>query len=83
MALTNYLMQTVVAIAIFYGVGLRFMGRVGAVWWLPIAVAVLAVQAAISRWWLERYEFGPFEWIWRQITYGRRLPLVRTSRTRV
>ena len=83
MALTNYLMQTAIAIAIFYGVGFGLMGRVGAVWWPLLTAAVLAVQVAVSRWWLQRFTFGPIEWIWRQATYQRRLPLVRQTGTSV
>ena len=77
MALTNYLMQTAIAIAIFYGIGFGFMGRVGPIWWVPITIVVLAAQGAISRWWLARFSFGPAEWIWRQATYKRKLPLRR------
>jgi uncharacterized protein len=75
MALTHYLAQTVFGLAVFYGIGLGMMGRIGPVWWPLIVVAVLAVQVAFSRWWLARYAFGPMEWIWRQATYGRRLGL--------
>jgi uncharacterized protein len=77
MALTNYLMQTAIAIAIFYGIGLGMMGRVGPVLWVPLVILVLTVQVVLSRWWLNRYAFGPAEWIWRQATYQRRLPLAR------
>lgn len=77
MALTNYLMQTTIAIAIFYGIGLGLMGRVGAIWWVPLTIVTLGAQSAISRWWLARFSFGPAEWIWRQVTYKRRLPLRR------
>lgn len=79
MALTNYLMQTAVSLTVFYGIGFGQMGRVGPIWWPVIVVAMLAVQVSVSRWWLTRFEFGPMEWLWRQATYGRRLPLVRTS----
>ena len=71
MALTNYLSQTVFGLAVFYGIGLGMMGRIGPAWWPLIVVAVITVQAAFSRWWLARYAFGPMEWIWRLATYGR------------
>jgi uncharacterized protein len=79
MALTNYLSQTVIGLGVFYGIGLGMMGRIGPVWWPLIVVAVLAAQAAFSRWWLARYAFGPMEWIWRQATYGRRLAIRKAS----
>jgi uncharacterized protein len=77
LALTNYLSQTVFALAVFYGIGLGLMGRVGPVWWPLIVVAVITIQLAFSRWWLERFAFGPLEWLWRQATYGRRLSIRR------
>jgi uncharacterized protein len=77
MALSNYLLQTVLAIGLFYGIGFGLMGKVGPILWVPIVVVTVALQAAASRWWLERFEFGPVEWVWRQATYGTRLPLRR------
>jgi len=71
MALTNYLMQTVIAIALFHGIGLGLMGEAGPVTWPLIAGVVVALQAAISWWWLGRVPFGPMEWLWRRATYGR------------
>ena len=71
MALTNYLMQTFIAIALFHGIGLGLMGEAGPVTWPLIAGVVVAFQAAISWWWLGRFPFGPMEWLWRRATYGR------------
>ena len=71
MALTNYLMQTVIAITLFYGIGLGLMGEAGPVTWPIIAGVVVALQAAASWWWLGRFPFGPMEWLWRIATYGR------------
>jgi uncharacterized protein len=78
-ALTNYLSQTVVALTLFYGIGFGLMGHVGPTWWPLLVVAVIAAQLGISRWWLQRFAFGPMEWIWRQATYGRRFPLRRAA----
>ena len=78
MALTNYLAHTVVAIFVFYGVGLGLMGKVGPVWWPLIVVVTIAAQIAFCRWWLARFAFGPMEWVWRQATYGRRVALKRS-----
>ena len=79
MALTNYLLQTVVALTLFYGIGFGLMGHVGPTWWPLLVVAVIGAQLGISRWWLQRFAFGPMEWIWRQATYGRRFPLRRAA----
>ena len=79
MALTNYLTHTIVAMTVFYGIGFGLMGRLGPVWWPLMVVAMISAQVAFCRWWLARFAFGPMEWIWRQATYGRRLPIRRAS----
>ena len=75
MALTNYLLQTVVATTVFYGHGLGLFGSVSRVWGLGFVVAVWVVQVALSVCWLRAFEFGPAEWLWRWATYGSRPPL--------
>lgn len=71
MALTNYLMQTVLAIILFYGIGFGLGGTVSMVGYESIALAVYIVQVIWSHWWLERFHFGPMEWLWRSLTYGK------------
>ena len=75
MALTNYLMQTIIQSAIFYGWGLGLIGKYGLVFVFPLSIALFALQVAYSRWWLARYRFGPVEWLWRSLTYGKRQPM--------
>ena len=75
MALTNYLMQTILQSLIFYGWGLGLIGTFGLICIFPIAAALFAVQVAYSRWWLSRFRFGPVEWLWRSLTYGRAQPM--------
>lgn len=79
MALTNYVGQSVVCTLIFYGTGLGLGGTVGHTVYLPLALAVYAVQVPFSRLWLSRFRFGPLEWLWRMLTYGRWLPLTRAA----
>lgn len=69
MALTNYLLQTIVCTTIFYGHGLGLFGQVGRVGQLGIVVTVWAAQLALSPVWLRRFRFGPFEWLWRTLSY--------------
>jgi uncharacterized protein len=69
MALTNYLMQTLIGIGVFYGIGLGLGGRLGATYFLPLGLAILAGQTLFSRWWLARHQFGPMEGVWRKWTY--------------
>ena len=79
MALTNYLTQTVLGIALFYGVGFGIGPRFGLGGVLAAGAVIFAVQLWWSRWWLERFRFGPVEWLWRCLTYGRRFPLRRDA----
>ena len=70
MALTNYLAQSVLGIALFYGVGLGIGPRLGVAGWLGAWLAILVAQVWASRLWLARYRYGPAEWLWRSLTYG-------------
>jgi uncharacterized protein len=78
MALTTYLTQSVVCTTLFYSYGFKLMGRVGYTGMFTITVALFAAQMAVSVWWLKRYRFGPVEWLWRTLTYGR-APTMRTA----
>jgi len=75
MALTNYLLQSIVCTTLFYSYGLGLYGRVAPTWGLLLTLAVFGGQLAFSAWWLRRFRFGPAEWVWRSLTYGRRQPL--------
>ncbi|MOA27396.1 hypothetical protein D3C78_1482730 [compost metagenome] len=70
MALTNYLLQSLLATAIFYGLG--YYGRLGSAACLAITLGIFGLQLVASRMWLERFRFGPLEWLWRWGTYGKR-----------
>ena len=75
MALTNYLMQTAISLFIFYGWGLGYYGKVGALNATLLAFAIFAAQIVLSTLWLKYFAYGPVEWIWRQLTYKRRLTI--------
>jgi uncharacterized protein len=75
MALTNYLTQTVLAMTLFYGIGFHLLGKVGPTIQVGMSIAIIAAQAVVSRWWLARFRFGPAEWLWRSMTYGRLQPM--------
>ena len=73
MPLTNYLLQTVLAGAVFYGWGLGLWGRVDPTFeTLLAALLFFAVQLPFSAAWLSRFRYGPVEYLWRLLTYGRR-----------
>lgn len=77
MTLTNYLMQTVMCTLVFYGHGLGLYQRTPRIGQLGVVLAVWALQLAWSPWWLRRFRFGPFEWLWRSLTYLRLQPFRR------
>ncbi len=72
MALTNYLLQSLICTLIFYSYGLGLYGTVGAAAGLGLALLIYLLQIPWSKWWLGRFRFGPMEWLWRWLTYGRR-----------
>ena len=75
MAFTNYLAQTAICTTIFYGHGLGLFGSVERWQQLLLVFAIWAVQIAWSAWWLQRFRYGPLEWLWRCATYLRLIPL--------
>ena len=75
MAFTNYLVQSLIFSWVFYGYGFGLFGQVGASAALAFGVVVYVVQVFFSRWWLLRYSFGPVEWLWRTLMYGRAQPM--------
>ena len=75
MALTNYISQTIIGVLLFWGIGFGLGARTGLAWVMLISVIVFAVQIVWSRAWLNYFNYGPLEWIWRQLTYGKKLPL--------
>jgi len=77
MALSNYLMQTLICTTLFYGHGFGLYGSVERTGQILIVFAVWAVQLLWSPWWMARFRFGPFEWLWRSLTYWRLQPMRR------
>jgi uncharacterized protein len=77
MALSNYLLQSVICTTIFYSYGFGLYGSVGRTAGLTLAIIIYAAQLPLSVWWLGRFRYGPIEWLWRSLTYGRRQPMRR------
>ena len=70
MAFTNYVMQSVIFGFIFFGYGLGQFSQLGAANALALGVAVYVAQMVFGAWWLDRFRFGPLEWLWRTLMYG-------------
>lgn len=77
MAFTNYIMQSVLCTLIYNGHGLGQFGQVDRVWQQVLAIAIFAFQLWYSHWWLQRYRYGPLEWLWRSLTYWQQQPFRR------
>jgi len=73
MALTNYILQTVICTTIFYGYGLGWIGQFEPIFILPLALFIFVVQVFASEWYFAKYKMGPLEKIWRLGTYFRRV----------
>ena len=71
MALTNYLMHSLICVTLSYGFGFGLWWRIGAAKATSIALIIIALQIPLSALWLSRFRYGPVEWVWRRLTYGR------------
>ncbi|WP_043933107.1 DUF418 domain-containing protein [Bacillus sp. EB01] len=69
MSMSNYLFQSLVSTTIFYGYGLGLYGKVTLFQGVLIVIAVYLLQVFLSRLWLQKFRFGPVEWVWRSFTY--------------
>jgi uncharacterized protein len=75
MALSNYLLQSLICTMIFYSYGLALFGKVSPSIGLLLTIIIWLIQIPLSVWWLRRFQFGPIEWLWRSLTYWQRQPM--------
>ena len=73
--MSNYLLQTVVAVLIFYSYGFGLYGQVGPLGGVALVFLIFPLQILLSMWWTRRFRFGPAEWLWRTLTYGKLQPM--------
>lgn len=78
-ALTNYLAESVLCTLFFYRYTTGLYGRIGPAWGLVPTLVLFAAQVWFSNWWLQRYRFGPVEWLWRWATYWKMPPMRKNS----
>jgi uncharacterized protein len=74
MALTNYLMQSIVCGLFFYGIGFGMFGKLDRIELYYVVMVVWLLQIIFSHVWLRYFLYGPFEWAWRSLTYWNRQP---------
>lgn len=79
MALTNYLLQSVICTTVFYGHGFGLFGRIDRAGQLGLVIAVWVFQLLASSAWLRYFALGPVEWIVRWVAFGRRATFVRAA----
>jgi uncharacterized protein len=75
MAFTNYLMQSIICTFYFYGYGLGYFDKLRFHQLYFVAGAVWLFQIIFSSVWLKYFRFGPFEWVWRSLTYWKKQPM--------
>jgi uncharacterized protein len=79
MAFTGYLLQSLLAAVVFSGFGLGLWGKLSlADLWLTAAI-IWTIEIVFAQTWLSHFAIGPFEWIWRSLTYRQRAPMLRLS----
>jgi uncharacterized protein len=71
MAFSNYILQTVICTLLFYGHGFGLYGRVERTGQIVIVFGIWILQLMLSPLWLKFFRFGPIEWAWRSLTYGK------------
>jgi uncharacterized protein len=75
MAFTNYVLQSILASLIFYGIGLGLFAEIPLYGIYLISFGILFIQTIFSIYWLKKFKFGPIEWLWRTLTYNKNLKL--------
>jgi uncharacterized protein len=80
MAFTNYLATSLVMTTIFYGYGLNLFGEVNrAALWIPV-LGMWGLMLLWSKPWLDRFYYGPLEWLWRTLARGKLQPMRKAGR---
>jgi uncharacterized protein len=75
MAFTNYLMQSIICTLFFFGYGFGYFGKLAYHELYYVVAAVWVFQLIVSPMWLHYFRFGPFEWLWRSLTYWKPQPM--------
>jgi uncharacterized protein len=82
MALTNYLLHSIIGAFLFHSYGFGLYGKIEVWQGIVLTIVIFSIQIPFSRWWLNHFQFGPFEWLWRCLTYLKFQPLLRDKNLR-
>jgi uncharacterized protein len=74
MALTNYLMHSVICMFVFTGIGFGLFGQLERFELLYVVFSIWIFQLILSPIWLQYFHFGPMEWVWRSLSYRQKPP---------
>lgn len=77
MAFTNYITHTLICSLVFFGYGLNYFAEMEYYQIYVLALGIWIFQLILSPWWLDRFQFGPLEWLWRSLTYWKVQPFRR------
>lgn len=80
MALTNYILQSILGTMLLYGWGFGFLGKISNTTTVLIAIALIILQVWISKLWLRYFAYGPLEWAWRFLTFFKVFPMRRKTK---
>jgi len=78
MALTNYVLQSIIGTFLLYGWGLGLIGELRQLYTFLIAFIFIALQVWLSKIWLARFNYGPLEWLWRSLTFFKVFPFKKS-----
>tara|TARA_R100001143_G_scaffold63570_1_gene72067 strand:+ start:25407 stop:26723 length:1317 start_codon:yes stop_codon:yes gene_type:complete len=79
MALSNYLIHSIITSILFYGFGFGLYGQLERYELYYVVFGIWIFQLVTSPIWLKYFLYGPFEWVWRSLTYGKKQPLLKTG----
>jgi uncharacterized protein len=80
MAFSNYLFQSIICGLIFYGIGFGMFGKLQRYELYYVVVSVWIFEIILSHIWMRHFSYGPFEWLWRSLTYWKKQPVKRKRR---
>ena len=75
MGLTNYILQSVIGVFLYYRFGLGLNQYLGPFLGMMLCLGYTFIQIYLSHYWLKAFRYGPLEWLWRSGTYMKWQPL--------
>jgi uncharacterized protein len=81
MALSNYLLQSIICSLFFYGYGMGYYGRIGQFGLYFLVVEIFIVQVVFTAFWLRYYQMGPAEWLLKSLVHKKKVPFRRKEQS--